>query len=128
MRVPTAIDIGKGLPTALIGISVWFYLIERPSEVDWLTAEERNWLDRELAMGRREVDTVHKQSIRSAMANPKVWVPTTIFGGIGTGGVGLMLFLPQMPMAQGMTTTLAGLEFINSVGNFVRYLGQIAVG
>ena len=101
--------LGEGIPTALIGVSVWFFLTERPSEAKWLTAEQRNWLDRELAMEQRAIDSVHKHSIWSAMANPKVWVLTAIFGGIGMGGVGLVLFLPQILKAQGMTNTQAGL-------------------
>ena len=101
--------LGEGIPTALIGISVWFFLTERPSQAKWLTIEERTWLDHELAMERREIDSVRTHSIWSAMGNPKVLILTTIFGGIGMAGVGLVLFLPQILKGQGMSNTQAGL-------------------
>jgi ACS family tartrate transporter-like MFS transporter len=101
--------LGDGIPIALIGISIWFYLTERPSEAKWLTAKERIWLDGELAMERRAIDTVRTHSIWSAMSNPKVLIMTLILAGIGMAGVGLMLFLPQIFKGQGMTNTQAGL-------------------
>ena len=101
--------LGEGIPTALIGVSVWFYLTERPSEAKWLTAAERGWLDHELARERRQIESVRQYSIWSAMANGRVWILTTIFGGIGMAGVGLVLFLPQILKGQGMSNTQAGL-------------------
>jgi MFS transporter, ACS family, tartrate transporter len=101
--------LGEGIPTALIGVSVWFYLTERPSAATWLTAEEKTWLDAELATERHAIETVRTHSIWSAMANPRVWVLTTIFGGIGMAGVGLVLFLPQILKAQGFSNNQAGL-------------------
>ncbi len=101
--------LGEGLPTAAIGISVWFYLTERPAEAAWLTTEEKAWLDGELAAERRAIEAVRTHSIWSAMANPRIWVLTTIFAGIGMAGVGLVLFLPQILKGQGMTNNEAGL-------------------
>lgn len=101
--------LGEGLPTALIGVTVWFFLTERPSEAMWLTPEERAWLDSELAMERREIDAARTFSIWSAMANPRVLVLALLFGGIGMAGVGLILFLPQILKGIGMSNNQAGL-------------------
>ena len=35
------IFLGEGLPTALVGLTVWFLLTERPAEARWLTDEEK---------------------------------------------------------------------------------------
>ncbi len=118
--------LGEGIPTALIGVSVWFLLTERPSEAKWLKPEERAWLDGVLAEERRMVESVRVHSIWSAMANPKVWVLTLIFGGIGMAGVGLILFLPQILKGQGMTDTRAGL--LTAVPYVFGTLGMVACG
>ena len=34
--------LGEGLPTALIGVTIWYYLTERPSEAKWLTQATRS--------------------------------------------------------------------------------------
>jgi MFS transporter, ACS family, tartrate transporter len=99
----------EGLPTALIGVSVYFVLSERPSEAAWLKPEERAWLDGELAKEKHAIDAVKTHSILSAMANPRVLVLSVLFGGIGMAGVGLVLFLPQILKGIGMTNTQAGL-------------------
>ena len=101
--------LGEGLPTALIGVTIWFYLTERPSEAKWLTQEQKDWLNGELAKERHEIDNVRTHSIWSAMANPRILILTVIFGGIGMAGVGLTLFLPQILKSIGVSNTQAGL-------------------
>jgi ACS family tartrate transporter-like MFS transporter len=101
--------IGEGIPTVLIGISVLWYLTERPARAKWLTDEERNWLETELANEKQAVEAVRAHSVLSAMANPKVLVFTVIFAGVGMSGVGLVLFLPQILKSLGLSNTQAGL-------------------
>jgi MFS transporter, ACS family, tartrate transporter len=101
--------IGEGVPTVLIGITVLWVLTERPAVAKWLTADEKAWLDGELAGERQHVEAVRVHSVLSAMANPKVLVFTVIFAGVGMSGVGLVLFLPQILKGLGMTNTQAGL-------------------
>lgn len=101
--------IGEGLPTALIGITVLWYLTERPSEATWLTPEQRAWLTDTIGRETRAIDLVRRHSILSAMTNPRVLILTVIFGGIGMAGVGTVLFLPQILKAIGVTNTQAGL-------------------
>ena len=101
--------LGEGIPTAIIGCTVWSYLTERPSDAKWLTTEERTWLESTLAQEKKRIEKHRTYSIWSAMADPKIWVLTTIFAGIGMAGVGLVLFLPQILKAQGMSNTSAGL-------------------
>lgn len=101
--------LGEGLPTALIGISVWFFLTEQPSEAKWLTPEERAWLAAELGQERRRIESVRTHSILSSMINPRVWVLTVLFGGISMSAIGLVLFMPQILKGLGVSNTQAGL-------------------
>jgi ACS family tartrate transporter-like MFS transporter len=100
---------GEGIPTALLGLTVFFVLTERPSAARWLRPEERAWLDAELAKERQAIEDVRAHSILSALGNPRVLILTVIFGGIGMAGVGLVLFLPQILKAIGLSNTQAGL-------------------
>jgi ACS family tartrate transporter-like MFS transporter len=101
--------VGEGLPTALIGVAVLFWLTERPSEARWLAPEQRAWLDDTLRHETRAIEQVRSFGILSAMTNPRVLILTVIFGGIGMAGVGTVLFLPQILKAIGVSNTQAGL-------------------
>jgi ACS family tartrate transporter-like MFS transporter len=101
--------IGEGVPTALLGLTVYSVLTERPSEAKWLTQAEKDWLEAELAKERHAVESVRVHSILTALTNPRVLVFTVIFAGIGMAGVGLNLFLPQILKSLGVSNTEAAL-------------------
>jgi ACS family tartrate transporter-like MFS transporter len=101
--------VGEGLPTALIGVLVLFWLTERPSEARWLTAEQRAWLEDTLRRETGAIEHVRTFGVLSALINPRVLILTVIFAGIGMAGVGTVLFLPQILKAIGVTNTQAGL-------------------
>src|ERR1700747_3403345 len=49
----------EAIPTVLIGVSVFFYLTDRPSEANWLHSEEREWLASTMAHERRQIEAHH---------------------------------------------------------------------
>jgi ACS family tartrate transporter-like MFS transporter len=101
--------IGEGLPTALIGVTVLFFLTERPSEARWLAPEQIAWLDGALRRETHAIEEVRSFGILSAMTNPRLLILAVIFGGIGMAGVGTVLFLPQILKSIGVSNTQAGL-------------------
>ena len=116
----------EGLPTVLIGISVFWLLTERPADAKWLRPEECAWLEAELAKEAREIESVRAFSILSAMTNPRVLVLAVLFGGIGMSSVGLVLFLPQILKAIGVSNTQAGL--LTSVPYVFGTIGMVVCG
>jgi len=101
--------VGEGIPTALVGVGVLFWLTERPAEAGWLTLAERAWLEAALRRETQAIEQVRSHSVLSAMLNPRVLILTVIFAGIGMAGVGTVLFLPQILKAIGVSNTQAGL-------------------
>src|SRR5260370_34337051 len=49
----------EAIPTVLIGIAVFFYLTDRPSEAHWLDPEEREWLNCSMIPKRRQIEAHH---------------------------------------------------------------------
>ena len=101
--------VGEGLPTMLIGVTVLFWLTERPADAKWLTPEQRAWLDDRLRGEAEAIDEVRSFGIVAAMTNPRLLILSLIFAGIGMAGVGTVLFLPQILKAIGVSNTEAGL-------------------
>ena len=100
--------IGEGLPAVLLGISVLFYLTDRPAKARWLTEEQREWLIAELAAERRAVDGVRVYTVLQAFANLRTLALAIIWLGTGTAGLGLVLFLPQILKQLGLSTMMIG--------------------
>jgi len=101
--------VGEGLPTALVGVTVLFWLTERPAEAKWLAPQQREWLDDALRRETHAIEQVRSFGLLTALINPRLLILTVIFAGIGMAGVGTVLFLPQILKAIGLSNTAAGL-------------------
>jgi ACS family tartrate transporter-like MFS transporter len=84
----------EGMPALVLGIVVLFYLTDRPRDANWLPADERNWLEGELA---REANAKKAQlSIGQALRNPNVLLLSAIYFFGLVNNYGLSLWLPKM--------------------------------
>jgi ACS family tartrate transporter-like MFS transporter len=81
----------------LVGISVLFFLTERPEDARWLPDDEKAWLVAELARERAEKAAVApRHSVWQAVADPRVlrFSAAYFFGLIASNGLGY--WLPTM--------------------------------
>src|SRR3712207_5869605 len=68
----------EGLPTTLLGLYVFFYLDDKPDEAQWLTADEKDLIRRNLELERASgagADSGHGHDLHSfwaALKDPKV--------------------------------------------------------
>ena len=69
----------EGIPTMLMGISVLFVLKDKPDDANWLTADEKQWLDNELEKDRHAGGATQHHSLGDAFRTPMVWVLAGIF-------------------------------------------------
>jgi len=98
----------EAIPTVLIGIAVFFYLTDRPSEARWLDAEERGWLDSRMAHERRLIEAQHGSGVLRAFLDPKVMMLSLNYIGIVTASLGMLLFLPQIIKELGVSNMQVG--------------------
>ncbi len=98
----------EAIPTVLIGIAVFFYLTNRPSEANWLEREERDWLDARMAQERRQIEAAHGLGMLSAFFDRKVLMLSLNYIGIVTASLGMLLFLPQIIKELGVTNMQVG--------------------
>jgi MFS transporter, ACS family, tartrate transporter len=100
--------IAEAMPTVLVGFILLFFVTDRPSLANWLSAEERSWLTTTLETERRLVEAKRKVSLWESFWNPKVLLLTLNYFGIGAASLGMLLFLPQMVKQLGLTTMQVG--------------------
>ena len=82
----------EGLPAVILGISVLFYLKDRPETTQWLTPAERDWLVETLAAERKAC--VLRPNIRVALTDLTVWKLGFIFLPVAAGFYGYSFWAP----------------------------------
>jgi sugar phosphate permease len=87
----------EGIPSAIAGLVTMFYLVDGPAKAKWLSAEERNHVERRLRE-EEEVKQSEGQSrhrIVDAFRSGKVWLFCAIYFGFQMANYGLWFWLPQ---------------------------------
>lgn len=99
----------QALPTVALGIIFFFALPNTPSEAPWLPPAEKQWLVTQLDSERTRRESVQRFSIADALTSRAVWLMALAGTGINAAAYGLILFLPQMIHALGVTNALTPL-------------------
>lgn len=89
----------EGIPTAILGIAIWFWLADNPQSAHYLTPQERDLI--ELRMRRqightKSSDQMHKKDVYEGLCDWKIWL--FCFGQFGADVVlyGFSNFLPTI--------------------------------
>jgi ACS family tartrate transporter-like MFS transporter len=96
----------EAIPTIILGVAVLRVLTNKPADAKWLTADERGWLERELAAEHAEADHGHTTSLRQALMLPRVWRHGLVYFTVLVGLYGFSFWLPQIIATLGRLTNL----------------------
>jgi ACS family tartrate transporter-like MFS transporter len=94
------IYVAWGVPAVLLGVAVFFWLTDRPSQAKWLTAEERDALEAELEAERAQHRTGHGISVWKAVlesvSNGRVLLLSLAYFFAIYAAYGVEFFLPSV--------------------------------
>ena len=99
----------QALPTIALALVFYLAMPDSPATARWLTAENRQWLVEQLAREREKREQVGRFSVKDALTNPTVWLIAHCRRRHQFAAYGLILFLPQMIHALGVSTALTPL-------------------
>jgi ACS family tartrate transporter-like MFS transporter len=99
----------QALPTVALGVIFFLALPNTPAEAPWLPPAEKDWLVTQLESERQRRETIQRFSIADALTSRAVWLMALAGTGINAAAYGLILFLPQMIHALGVTNALTPL-------------------
>lgn len=86
----------EGVPSLVLGVVVWFVLVDRPSEATWLTTAERDWLTTHLAAERGHRDRSSESSVAKALTSGIVWWFALLYFLAIAGTLGPVFFGPVL--------------------------------
>jgi ACS family tartrate transporter-like MFS transporter len=115
----------EGLPSMLLGVVVWRYLTDRPSEAEWLTANERERLATTLERERAHRDSVRKYRLGEALTNGRVLALGVLYLGLVTGLYGVTFWLPQIVKGFGGLSNLE-VGFIAALPTLAAAIAMVA--
>jgi ACS family tartrate transporter-like MFS transporter len=99
----------QALPTIALALIFYLTMPDGPAAARWLSAENRQWLVEQLAREREKREQVGRFSVGDALINPTVWLVGLAGLGINAAAYGLILFLPQMIHALGVSAAMTPL-------------------
>jgi MFS transporter, ACS family, tartrate transporter len=82
----------EAAPAVIFGVITFFYLTDRPAQANWLSAEEKGWLAREMERERRTVETGRVISVLQSLFNPRVLALAAIHFGQAAGTIGMIIW------------------------------------
>jgi ACS family tartrate transporter-like MFS transporter len=99
----------EAIPAVLLAFVVLLWMTERPAIANWLTPEERNWLDAELTEERRKIESAGHVSLLQSFTDLRVVALSLIYFTGVTASYGIVFFMPQIIKGLGLTNMMTGL-------------------
>jgi MFS family permease len=100
--------IAEALPPVIMGFVVLAWLTDHPRHAAWLRPEQRDWLEARIEAERAQRESVHRYELGEALRNSRVWWLTLVYFGQNVSNYGLLIFLPQIVKAFGVSTQMTG--------------------
>jgi D-galactonate transporter len=116
----------EGLPSIVLGIFTFFYLVDSPTkDTKWLAPDERAWLLEQLEADRRNANADTRHSLREIFSDFRVWLLTLVYMFNGVAIYGVIMWLPQIVKTFGLTTAQAG--FVSAIPFVFAAIGLVVV-
>ena len=119
--------IAWGIPAVVLGVIVFFTLTDRPSHAKWLTTEERDALERELAEEKARRAGARKLTVPEALRHPKVLLLALAYFGCTTANYGVEFFLPSI-LKDWYGLNLSKIAWLVMLPPVLALCGQLFVG
>ena len=116
-----------GVPAVVLGVVVLFVLKDRPRDAKWLTVEEREALEQELANDKSKRAAGRRLSIVEALSHPKVLLLTLAYFCSTTANYAVEFFLPSI-LKSWYSLKLDAITWLVILPPSLALVGQLFVG
>ena len=100
----------EGIPAVLLGVVIYCYLPDRPTDARWLAAEEAEWIERTLAAERVARERAHRLTLWQALTHGRVWRLCVLYFSTIISFYGVAFWLPQIVQSfSGLSNVAASL-------------------
>jgi D-galactonate transporter len=117
----------EGLPSVLLGLMAWFLLCDRPAEARWLSAHERDIIDRTLQQDRQAQGPARHGSLRQALRDSTVYILAFAYFTFIAGTYVITFWLPTMVKSFGVANPLE-IGILTAIPYMIGAIGMVVLG
>jgi ACS family tartrate transporter-like MFS transporter len=86
----------EGIPAVVLGVTVLFYLTDRPEQAHWLEPAQRRWLADQLGREEQDRHSRHGLTLGRALADGRVWLLILLYFTVAAGSNAFGAYLPTL--------------------------------
>jgi len=113
----------EALPSILLAFVVYFYLTDRPADATWLSAQDREWLQRRLAAEDARRTHVSPAGIFASLYDYRVLALALVYFGNVACLYGVTFWMPSI--VKGFGVSIAATGWISGIPYLVGFLGMM---
>ena len=118
----------EGVPAIVLGTATFFVLPDRPNEVRWLRADEREWLTSRLGEERQAKAHLEHVTIWQALRHPAVLLLTAGLFFCYTGGYAFWFWFPTMLQRLTGWTDVQRIGWVGAIPFVAGLIGMLLLG
>ncbi len=116
----------EALPAVLLAFVVLARMTDRPAAANWLTADEKEWLESELRAEKVRIESTGRVTLVRALTDMRVLLLALIYFSSVIASYGITFFLPQIVKGLGHSNFVTGL--LTAIPYTVGVIGLILWG
>jgi ACS family tartrate transporter-like MFS transporter len=117
----------EGIPAIVLGAIVWATLVDRPELADWLSGEQREWLQQTLQQERAQTAAASGSGALAAFRIGKIWILALVYFGLNTVSYGMSMWLPNLIKSLSGVSNLA-IGVLSAIPYVAAALAMVMVG
>lgn len=115
----------EGVPAVIGGLLTYRLLVDRPANARWLPAEQRDWLEGEIAAEHRATEGMRHLGTWRAISEPRVLFLAAIYFVYQAGSLGVGYWLPQIVKHSSASLSNVETGLIATVPYLVATVGMV---
>jgi MFS transporter, ACS family, tartrate transporter len=117
----------EGAPAIILGFLTYFLLPSRPEDAEFLTADEKTWIQSELEREEQQKLQRRQYSVLQALASGRVWYLILIYFGLMIGTSALTSWAPQLVKSLSSRYSNTEVGLLLTVPNLVGLAAMILI-
>jgi D-galactonate transporter len=117
----------QGLPAAILGVIIFFYLQDKPADANWLTPAEKNLLSHNLEHDKKAIVGETAGTLGQMFRDPKVYVLALVYFLLLGATYTMVFWLPTLIQSWGVKDLLM-IGILAAIPNACGVIGMILIG
>ncbi len=117
----------QGLPAAILGVIIFFYLQDKPADANWLSPAEKNLLRHNLEHDEKDIEGETESTVGQMIRDPKVYLLALVYFLLLGATYTMVFWLPTLIQSWGVKDLFL-IGIYAAIPNAAGVIGMILIG